>query len=294
MAGYDQIIGTADVTDALIPEQAIKEILQATPEDSVMLTRARKVAMSSKKTKQPVLASLPEAYFVDAEAPGLKQTTDVSWKGLTMVAEEIAAIVPIPDALVDDSNVPLWDEVKPLVREAIGKTLDAACIFGVNKPSTWPEALVPAAIAAGNVAQIGAANPNGGTYNIADAFLAVAQKASEGGFAPNGFVTQPGLNWQLRGLKDGQGQYLFGAPTQGGDATLQPVVRAAPRRRPAPHPAPDGYPAGQWGWWTVDPGHTMWGMATASGVSLDYLQAMNPQVEDGASIRPGQRLRVGQ
>lgn len=214
MAGYDQIIGTADIAGEMLPEQFVKELLQTTPEDSVMLTRAKRVTMSTKKTRQPVLASLPDAYFVDAEAPGLKQTTKATWKGITMVAEEIAAIVPIPDALVDDSNVPLWEQVKPLLKEAIGKTIDGACLFGVNKPGTWPEAIIPAAITAGNVSQISDTN------KLDSAFLAVAQKAAEGGFAPNGFATQPGLNWQLRGLKDNQGQYIFGAPTQGGNASL--------------------------------------------------------------------------
>lgn len=214
MAGYDQIIGTADVVDAAVPEQYIKEVLQVTPAESVMLTRARKVTMSAKKTKQPVLSSLPDAYFVDAETPGLKQTTDASWRGVTMVAEEIAAIVPIPDALVDDSNIPLWEEVKPLLKEAIGKTLDAACLFGVNKPATWPEALVPAAITAKHVSQLSATN------TLADAFMEVAGQVGAGGLAVNGFATQPGLNWKLRSLKDKNGQYLFGSPTNGGDATL--------------------------------------------------------------------------
>ena len=80
MAGYDQIIGRADVNDAMMPDQVINEILQTTPEDSVVLTRAKNVRMSAKKAKQPVLASLPEAYWVDGDT-GLKQTTDVTWSG---------------------------------------------------------------------------------------------------------------------------------------------------------------------------------------------------------------------
>lgn len=213
MAGYDQIIGRADVSDALIPEQYVKDIIQTTPEDSVMLTRARRVTMSKNKTKQPVLASLPEAYWVDGDT-GLKQTSDVTWKNIMMTAEELAVIVPIPDALVDDSDIPLWEAVKPLVKEALGKKVDQACFFGTDKPASWPEAIVPAAIAAGNVSQLSDTN------KLDTAFLSIAQKAAEGGFAPNGFVTQPGLNWQLRGLKDNQGGYLFGAPTQGGNANL--------------------------------------------------------------------------
>ena len=104
MAGYDQIIGRADVNDAMMPDQVINEILQTTPEDSVVLTRAKNVRMSAKKAKQPVLASLPEAYWVDGDT-GLKQTTDVTWSGINITAEELAVIVPIPNAVVDDSNM---------------------------------------------------------------------------------------------------------------------------------------------------------------------------------------------
>lgn len=213
MAGFAEIVGRAEVTDQLIPDQHINEILQTTPEDSVVLSRAKQVRMSSKKAKQPVLASLPEAYWVDGDT-GLKQTDSVSWKGITMTAEELAVIVPIPDAVIDDSNVPLWDEIKPLLKEAIGKKVDQATLFGTDKPSSWPEAIVPAAIKAGNVSQLSA------TKNLADAFLETAAKASEGGFGVNGFLATPGLNWRLRGLKDKNGQPLFGSPTAGGNSTL--------------------------------------------------------------------------
>lgn len=213
MAGYAEIIGRAEVTDQLVPDEHVAGILQTAPEESVVLNRARTVRMSSKKQKQAVLTTLPEAYWVDGDT-GLKQTDSVAWSGITMTAEELAVIIPIPDALVDDANVPLWDEVRPLVREALGKKVDQAALFGVDKPASWPTGIVPAAIAAGNVSQLSSTN------DLGDAFLEVAEKASVGGFSVNGFATRPGLNWKLRGLKDGNGQYLFGAPTQGGNASL--------------------------------------------------------------------------
>lgn len=213
MAGYANIVGRADLTDQLIPDQVVNEIIQTAPEESVVLSRAKRVQMTSKKAKQPVLASLPEAYWVDGDT-GLKQTTKASWSGVTITAEELAAIVPISDAVINDSNIPLWDSIKPLLKEAIGKKVDEAALFGTSKPESWPEAIVPAAIAAGNVEQISDSN------DLAEAFRKVAQKASVGGFGVNGFATQPGLNWQLRGLKDGQGRYVFGDPQQGGTASL--------------------------------------------------------------------------
>lgn len=213
MAEYANIIGRPDLTDQLIPDQQVNDILKTAPEDSVVLSRARTVRMTSKKTKQPVLATLPDAYWVDGDT-GLKQTTKADWSGITMTAEELAVIVPIPDAVIDDANIPLWDEIKPLLKEAIGKKVDEAALFGTSKPASWPAGIIPGAIAAGNVSQLSATN------NLADAFAEVAGKASEGGFSVNGFATAPGLNWKLRAIKDDNGQYLFNAPTQGGNASL--------------------------------------------------------------------------
>ncbi len=82
----NNIVGRAEVSDALLPEQTINEIIQTAPESSVILSRARKVQMSSKKAKQPVLSSLPDAYWLDGDT-GLKQTTDASWKGTNVKAD---------------------------------------------------------------------------------------------------------------------------------------------------------------------------------------------------------------
>lgn len=133
MAGYANVVGRADVGDALIPDQVINEIIQEAPKSSVVLDRAKQVRLSAKKAKQPVLATLPEAYWVDGDT-GLKQTSKSQWESLTITAEELAVIVPIPDALVDDANIPLWDEIKPLLAEAIGKKVDQAALFGVDSP----------------------------------------------------------------------------------------------------------------------------------------------------------------
>ena len=179
----NNIVGRAEVSDALLPEQTINEIIQTAPESSVILSRARKVQMSSKKAKQPVLSSLPDAYWLDGDT-GLKQTTDASWKGVSMTAEELAVIVPIPNAVVDDANIPLWEQIRPLLAEAIGKKVDQAAVFGTDKPTSWPTAIIPAAIAAGNTV----AAETGVDFGVDVANL--AEKVSVDGFAINGFASR--------------------------------------------------------------------------------------------------------
>ena len=198
----NNIIGREDLTDVLMPTQVVNDIIQTATEQSVVLNRARRVQMSSKLYKQPVLATLPSAYWLDGDT-GLKQTTKVEWSSLTMTAEELAVIVPIPNAVVDDANIPLWDQVKPLLSEAIGLCIDRAAIFGVDKPTSWPNAIITGATAAGNVVQ---AEPG---KDFAQSVSDLAGIIDTKGFAVNAFMTRPGLSWTLRGARDGEGRPLF-------------------------------------------------------------------------------------
>ena len=105
MTTYNKIINDT-AAGALIPPEHSAEIIKEAPKSSAMLTLARKVPMSTKQKTQPVLSTLPEAYWVNGTT-GMKQTTDVGWSNMTITAEEIATLVVIPDAVIDDSDVPL-------------------------------------------------------------------------------------------------------------------------------------------------------------------------------------------
>jgi len=201
MAGSNEII-TRGATGPAVPEPVAQEVIQALPGASVLLNRARRVTMSSKTLKQPVLSALPDAYWVNGDT-GLKQTTKAEWSNQVMTAEELAAIVVIPDALFDDSNVPLWDEVRPLLVEAIGRKVDQAGLFGVDKPTSWPTAVVPGAVAAGNVVQ------EADGVDLAASVAALGGLVAGDGFAINGFASAPGLNWRLVGLRDTNGSPIY-------------------------------------------------------------------------------------
>ena len=127
--------------ESLIPVQESNEIIQGVVAQSAVLSRGRKLAnMTSKQYKMPVLNMLPVAYFVNGDS-GQKQTTKQAWDKKFITAEEIAVIVPVPEAVLDDSEYDIWGEVKPRIIEAFGKVIDGAILFDVDKPATWRDGM---------------------------------------------------------------------------------------------------------------------------------------------------------
>ena len=124
----------------LIPEEVSREILQGAIAESAVLNMARRLPkMSSKTLAINVLDALPTAYFVNGEAAGasaseeaFKQTTKMAWDKKKIYAEEIAVIVPIPEAVLDDANYDIWAEVRPRLVEAFGKKIDGAVLFSAD------------------------------------------------------------------------------------------------------------------------------------------------------------------
>ena len=140
--------------EVLIPEDTIKEIQQGAIENSAALSAFRRLPnMASNVLTMPVLDMLPLAYWVNPADTGVKQTTKVQWDKVTLKAEEIAVIVPIPENVLADAasqGYDIWGQVRPRLVAEFGRLIDQAIIFGTNKPSTWRTGIVPAAIAAGN------------------------------------------------------------------------------------------------------------------------------------------------
>ncbi len=201
----------------LIPEPVTREIMQGAIAESAVLRMGRRLAnMSSKTQTINVLDALPSAYFVNGEATdagagdAFKQTTKMAWDKKKLYAEEIAVIVPIPEAALDDADYDIWGEVRPRLTEAFGKVIDAAILFGTNKPSTWRNGVVPSAIAAGN-----------GVPMSTDVFSDIMgesgliSKVELDGFNPNGVMSAIQMRGKLRGLKDTTGQPIFKSDMQG-------------------------------------------------------------------------------
>ncbi|QFP95335.1 major capsid protein [Microbacterium phage YuuY] len=206
----------ADITradaQALLAKQDISEIIKPETAQSVALSAFRTQRMSAGVARMPVLATLPTGGWVTdtnaTDASGVKPTSKVTWTDKELIAEEIAVIVPIHENTLADSNFDIWGEVRPLVSQEFGRILDAAVIFGVNKPVTWLDpALVPGAIAAGNEQVEGTGD--GTETDLAADFNEAFGMVEDDGFDVNSAFTGRFLRRQLRGLRDDTGQPIY-------------------------------------------------------------------------------------
>jgi HK97 family phage major capsid protein len=213
---------TGEGSGSLVPNAERREILKGMVEASAVLSLARRVNMSTKHEKQPVLSALPAAYWVDGDT-GLKETTKAEWGNKQLVAEELAVILPIPEALVADAAYDLFGEMRPLIIEALGAKLDDAVLFGDDAPASFEDALVPAAISAGNSVARGDVVLDG--YNDLALDIGgeggVMGQVEEDGFNVTGFAARTRLKAALRGLRDSTGAPIFQPSlTVGTPATL--------------------------------------------------------------------------
>lgn len=202
---YNNVINRSEAA-SLIPEEASREILGMIPQQSAVLQMGRRLPdMNRGQLRLPVVSALPTAYFVNGDT-GLKQTTEVNWANVFITAEEIACIVPVPEAVLADADYDIWAQVKPLIAEAFGVTIDAAILLGTNKPASWPEGLVPGAEAAGHVVAVGT---GAGLFDDLLNVGGVIALVEADGYMVNGHVAHPTLRAMLRGIKDVNGQPLF-------------------------------------------------------------------------------------
>ena len=212
--------------EALIPEENAREIIQGAVAQSAALSMGRRLAnMTTKQTKLPVLDALPIAYFVDGDTEQ-KKTTKQQWDKKILYAEEVAVIVPIPEAVLDDADYDIWGEVRPRIQEAFGKVIDQAIFFSTGKPTNWRAGLVPSATAAGATVALGTND----LYDVIMGEGGVIAKVEESGFFVSGHLADISMRAKLRGLKDKQDRPLFLASMQqAGNYTLDGSAMTFPR-----------------------------------------------------------------
>jgi Phage capsid family len=175
------------VYENLIPRSMAREMIAAAEQESVVLELGRRLVMPSGLMSIPVVSFLPAAGFVNPRYGGRKPATKIEWTAQNVQAEELACVLAIPNAFVDDAGYPIWDQVRPIVATAMAEALDAAVLFGAGAPAGFP---VGGIAGLAGAAQVGADAPA--------AIDAAAAVLEAGGVQPDGIVASPVIGTALR------------------------------------------------------------------------------------------------
>ena len=175
---------------------------------SVVFSRGRNIgAMPKGKTSIPIPESLITAGFVQGST-GKKPVTDGTIGSNTLVAGKIAGIVLIPQDVIDDADIDIWEQwIRPNIPDAFGAALDAAALFGAGAPAEWTgfqSGLVPQAVAKGNVK-----TQSGDIYRDIMGVGGLINLVNADGFRVNGFAGDSEIEAELRGAVDKNGRPLY-------------------------------------------------------------------------------------
>jgi HK97 family phage major capsid protein len=223
---YNNITTRADV-ESTIPEEVSREMLGKDTQGSAVLDLFGRVPVSRNQVRFPILSALPVAQWVTGDT-GLKQTTEMAWANKFMTIEELAIIMPVPENVVADMEMDIWDTSEPYIVEAFHKALDTAVFFGTNAPASFPTNVLAAAIAAGNTVTEGTATAAAGGYmGDLDNLIGAVE---EDGFDVTGFVASRGARRRLRAARDTQGRKLDVGRVSGDLSTIDGAPVAYPMR----------------------------------------------------------------
>lgn len=214
MPTYNSVISRSNAS-ALMPEEYLAPLIAQVQQQTPFLSLGTRLPnMSNSQTRLPVLASLPVGYFVTGDT-GLKQTSSVSWENKYIDAEEVAVIIPISEAVLEDAAYDIWGQIMPLVAGAFAKTIGAAIAVGTNAPSNWPDDLLTQITSASHLLDVS----SGFSSDYYDAYLGADGAFSlveQDGYMVNGVVALPALKGILRGIKDTQDRPIFSQSMQNG------------------------------------------------------------------------------
>jgi len=212
---FNSLVSRTDAA-ALIPEEVSAEILKSLPEMNPIMQLARRLPdMSRAQKRLPILESFASAYFVSGDT-GLKQTADVTWANKYVDAEELAVIVPIPEAVLDDADYDIWAQVRPEIEIALSKAITAAVLYGTNIPATWTTNLGAAGLVAGSTAASHTIS-NAAYTDLYESILGEKANGDDGlfmlpeadGFMVDGSIAHLSMKGKLRNVRDADGQPIF-------------------------------------------------------------------------------------
>lgn len=243
-ASFDDLIGrtpAANRTAREKREEIVAQIIKDVEKDSFALRLGDVRRMNALKTRFRLANTMPQPKWLNGttgagDAPygsannddtnrlakdsALKQTTTQTWDYIEFEPEELAVLVPMPDAWRDDSDV-AWEEIRTSLKTAFAQSIDAAIFWGESLtshplPSSFGAGLVPDTFASGNV------SVEGDGVDLADDYAAAMQEFERRGFRTTSAVVDLAETWRLTRLRSAGPEALpiYTPPSVAGPSTV--------------------------------------------------------------------------
>jgi Phage capsid family len=172
----------------LVPAHVVNELIAAAEQQSVAMRLGSVQRMPSGVGSIPVVSVEPDAEWIDPRYGGRKKATTIEWTAQQLAAEELACVLAIPAAWIDDAGFRVWEQVRSRLAAAFAKRIDETLLFGVAPvPSSFPTG--------GIVAMAGAALTGADALEAIDKGLAAVEGE---GLVPNGVASSASIGTALR------------------------------------------------------------------------------------------------
>lgn len=212
-----------------IPETVANEIIKDVVEGSAALQLGNTFRMRAYQHRMRVLKAFADAYWLHGDSDdtrggtgtgtlkdkdsAVKSRTSVEWDNVFLTPEEIAVMVPVPDAWMDDSDI-TWEEIRSEVVRAFAKKIDQALFFGAGGvPGTFGAGIVADAVGVGNVVDVGSGSTSGASnsshQDLALDIATLGENLDAEGYDLDGFATYRSFKWRLRRMRDQEGQPIL-------------------------------------------------------------------------------------
>ncbi len=207
MALPDSIV-RADI-EAAIREGYSGEFLNAANGSSAVLQAVPTKTLSNKVTKFSTRAERPVAGWVsDIDNTGVKPKSKIEWSYVTATAEELAVIIPVHEDTIADADENVLASITAEGGAALGRKLDEAVLFGIDKPASWTvNDFLAAATAADQTYEV---DDTAGASDLYGVHLTAAGDLADKGVMVSRVIASPSLRWKLANLRDGDGRLLVG------------------------------------------------------------------------------------
>lgn len=214
-----------DVAGLVLPDEVSETILRGAAEASLIQQYGRSRPMRAQNVQ------ITEAEVTGANVfwvgEGARKSTDqptMAQKTWTMSAAELAVIIPLDENVYDDAAVDLFELYKPSIETAIAQKLDAAALFGTDKPTAWGTLGTDIFNDADTVGSVFDEDASPTDAELLDLISGTGATTPDGalqavehdGYEPTGVLAYTRFKSRLRGLKDADNRYIFGDAVEAG------------------------------------------------------------------------------